>query len=100
MPLQRRTDRLPFDHPTFWSWFEPVLRSVGDDIAMLDVLSGEVRPQLAEGSVLAKTLRRFHASDRTELQRWTSTLAPAVGMPPEALGSATAGWRVDVRRWC
>jgi hypothetical protein len=98
MPQQRRTDRLPFDHPTFWSWFEPVSRMVGDGIAMLDVLSGDVRTQLARASVLAKTPRRFATSYRTELQRWTSPLAPSAGMPPQGPRSTIEGWRVDAPR--
>ena len=53
--LQRRTDRLPLDRPTYWASFEPVLRScVDENVAMLDVLSDDVRPQLVEASQLTE----------------------------------------------
>src|SRR5271154_4415512 len=74
--LQRRTDRLPFRCPTFWARFEPELRSsVDGTAAMLDVLSDEVRSQLAEASQLTESLRRYDASYHTELQWWTSPFA-------------------------
>jgi hypothetical protein len=97
--LQRRTDRLPFLHPTFWRWFEPVLRtSVDDTVVTLDVLSDEVRPQLAEASQLTETLRRYDASYHAELQWWTSPFALSAGIPPDALASTSERWRVDVAR--
>lgn len=97
--LQRRTDRLPFAHPTYWSWFEPVLRrSVVDSVAMLDVLSDELRPQLAKVSYLTEDVRRYDASYQAELQWWTSPFALGEGIPPDALPSAPEQWRVDVAR--
>ncbi len=97
--LQRRTDRLPFAHPTFWTWFEPVLRSsVNERVAMLDVLPDEARPQLAEASQLTHALRRCDAAYNAELQWWTSPFALSAGIPPEALASASERWRVDVAR--
>jgi hypothetical protein len=97
--LQRRTDRLPFRCPTFWARFEPVLRSSGDEaVAMLDILSDEVRPQLREASKLTETLRRYDASYHAELQWWTSPFALSAGIPPEALASTSEQWRVDVAR--
>ena len=97
--LQRRTDRLSFRCPTFWARFEPALRgSVDGTAAMLDVLSDEVRSQLAEASQLTETLRRYDASYHAELQWWTSPFALSVGIPPEALASTSEQWRVDVAR--
>ena len=97
--LQRRTDRLPLDRPTYWASFEPVLRScVDDNVAMLDVLSDEVRPQLAEASQLTEALRRDDASYHAELQWWTSPFALSEGVPPDALASASERQRVDVAR--
>lgn len=97
--LQRRTDRLPFRCPTFWARFEPALRgSVDGTAAMLDVLSDEVRSQLAEASQLTETLRRYDASYHAELQWWTSPFALSAGIPPEALASTSEQWRVDVAR--
>ena len=97
--LQRRTDRLPFRCPTFWARFEPALRgSIDGTAAMLDVLSDEVRSQLAEASQLTETLRRYDASYHTELQWWTSPFALSGGIPPEALPSTSERGRVDVAR--
>jgi nitroreductase len=97
--LQRRTDRLPLGHPTYWSAFEPVLRScIDDSIAMLDVLSDEVRPQLTEASELTEVLRRDDVSYHIELQWWTSPFALSEGVPPDALASAMERQRVDVAR--
>jgi hypothetical protein len=97
--LQRRTDRLPFSQPTFWAWLEPVLfSSVDNDVAMLDVLSDELRPKLAEASYLTQTLRRDDGSYHAELQWWTSPFSLSEGIPPEALASRSERWRVDVAR--
>jgi hypothetical protein len=97
--LQRRTDRLPFRCPTFWARFEPELRSsVDGTAAMLDVLSDEVRSQLAEASQLTESLRRYDASYHTELQWWTSPFALSGGIPAEALPSTSERWRVDIAR--
>lgn len=97
--LQRRTDRLPFDRPTFWHLFEPILRSTFDDSAVLvDVLADEQRPQLIEASQLSEALRRDDATYHAELQWWTSPFALAEGVPPSALISDTERLRVDVGR--
>ena len=97
--LQRRTDRLPLGRPTYWASFEPVLRSsVDESIAMLDVLSDDVRPQLVEASQLTEALRRDDASYHAELQWWTSPFALSEGVPPDALASDSEQQRVDVAR--
>jgi hypothetical protein len=97
--LQRRTDRLPFDCPTYWQLFEPVLRSGFDqDEVMLDVLSEGQRPRLVEASQLTAALRRDDSSYHAELQWWTSPFALAQGVPPNALVSDTERFRVDVGR--
>jgi hypothetical protein len=97
--LQRRTDRLPLGRPTYWASFEPVLRSsVDESVAMLDVLSDDVRPQLVEASQLTEALRRDDASYHAELQWWTSPFALSEGVPPDALASASERQRVDVAR--
>jgi len=97
--LQRRTDRLPFRCPTFWARFEPVLRgSVGGTVAMVDVLSDEVRSPLAEASRLTETVRRYDDSYYAELLWWTAPFALSGGIPPEALPSISERWRVDVAR--
>jgi hypothetical protein len=97
--LQRRTDRLPLDRPTYWASFEPVLRSsVDESVAMLNVLSDDVRPQLVEASQLTEALRRDDASYHAELQWWTSPFALSEGVPPDALASDSEQQRVDVAR--
>jgi predicted transcriptional regulator len=97
--LQRRTDRLPLGRPTYWASFEPVLRSsVDESVAMLDVLSDDVRPQLVEASQLTEALRRDDASYHAELQWWTSPFALYEGVPPDALASDSEQQRVDVAR--
>lgn len=97
--LQRRTDRLPFGEPTFWHVFEPVLRGqMNPDIAILDVLADEQRPQLAQASQLSAALRRDDAFYHAELEWWTSPFALAQGLPPTALASDTERRRVDVGR--
>jgi hypothetical protein len=97
--LQRRTDRLPLGRPTYWASFEPVLRSsVDESVAMLDVLSDDVRPQLVEASQLTEALRRDDTSYHAELQWWTSPFALYEGVPPDALASDSEQQRVDVAR--
>jgi hypothetical protein len=97
--LQRRTDRLPLGRPTYWASFEPVLRSsVDESVAMLDVLSDDVRPQLVEASQLTEALRSDDASYHAELQWWTSPFALYEGVPPDALASDSEQQRVDVAR--
>jgi nitroreductase len=97
--LQRRTDRLPFDCPTYWQLFEPVLRSAFDEgEVMLHVLSDDQRPRLAEASRLSVALRRDDSSYHAELQWWTSPFALAQGVPPNALASDTERLRVHVGR--
>lgn len=97
--LQRRTDRLPLDRPTYWASFEPVLRSsVDESVAMLDVLSDDVRPQLVEASQLTEALRRDDASYHAELDWWTSPFTLSEGVPPDALASDSEQQRVDVAR--
>ncbi|WP_156661520.1 NAD(P)H nitroreductase [Mycobacterium sp. 852002-51163_SCH5372311] len=97
--LQRRTDRLPFDSPTCWHLFEPVLRSgIDEGEVMLDVLDDDQRPRLAQASQLTEALRRDDASYHAELQWWTSPFALAQGVPPNALASDTERLRVDVGR--
>jgi nitroreductase len=97
--LQRRTDRLPLGRPTYWPSFEPVLRSsIDENVAMLDVLSDDMRPELVQASQLTEALRRDDASYHAELQWWTSPFALSEGIPPDTLASASERQRVDVAR--
>ncbi len=97
--LQRRTDRLPLGQPTYWDFFEPVLRSTFDQsLVRLDVLSDDVRPLLVKASELTEALRRDDASYHAELEWWTSPFALNEGVPPDALPSDQERRRVDVAR--
>jgi hypothetical protein len=97
--LQRRTDRLPLGQPSYWSFFEPVLRgSFDNSLVRLDVLSDDVRPLLAKASQLSGVLRRGDTSYHAELEWWTSPFALTEGVPPAALVSEREQRRVDVGR--
>jgi hypothetical protein len=97
--LQRRTDRLPLGRPTYWDFFEPVLRSAIDDsLATLDVLSDDVRPHLVRASQLTEVFRRDDWSYHAELDWWTSPFVVAEGVPTSALASDKEHRRVDVGR--
>ena len=98
--LERRTDRLPLRPPNFWASFEPELRkTIGDsDSDMLDVLSNNVRAQLASASLSTNVLRCHDPSYQTEIQWWTAPFALSTGIPPDALPSSSESLRVDIAR--
>jgi len=96
--LARRTDRLPFAAPAGWDEFEPLLRHVVDDLALLDVLSDESRPLLAEASQLTEALRMYDSSYHAELDWWTKSFEGNDGIPSSALVSAAESDRVDIGR--
>ncbi|KAA8964662.1 NAD(P)H nitroreductase [Mycobacterium sp.] len=97
--LRRRSDRLPFAAPPHWEAFEDVLRSSIDaDLASLDVLSDEARPQLAEASQLTAALRRHDDLYHQELQWWTAPFRDSEGIPPSSLVSRSEADRVGVDR--
>jgi nitroreductase len=97
--LRRRTDRLPFDPPSNWESFEPVLRSGrDDDFATLHVLDDDIRPRLAEASRLTESLRRYDEYYHDELQWWAAPFRLSEGVPPSALVSESEQRRVDVHR--
>lgn len=97
--LRRHTDRLPFDAPANWESFEVVLRSSFDsDLAAIDVLADDARPQLAEASALTATLRRYDDDYHHELQWWTAPFRQSEGIPPSELVSRSEADRVGVDR--
>ena len=97
--LHRRTDRLPMGEPSYWSLFEPVLRSTFDDsVVRLDVLTDDDRPSLVQASQLTEALRRDDESYHAELEWWTSRFASNEGVPPGSLPSVRESYRVDVAR--
>lgn len=97
--LTRRSDRLPFSGPVDWEAFEPRLRSAVDaDTVRLDVLPDDLRPQLAEASQVATSLRLYDSAFHTEIGWWTGGFRASDGIPHGSLVSATEGGRVDVGR--
>ena len=94
---RRRTDRLALAAPPQWDSFEPALRDTLDrSLAVLDVVSDDSRPQLAEVSRPTEELRREDSSYHAELQWWTMhSLGP---IPPSALVSETEAEQLDVSR--
>lgn len=97
--LSRRTDRLPFAPPAEWEDLELMLRrAVGDDLALLDVLSDDARPQLAEASYLTEALRLYDSSYHAELAWWTGPYETVDGIPRSSLLSAAESDRVDIGR--
>jgi hypothetical protein len=97
--LRRRTDRLPFAAPTRWRTFESVLRTIVDDEhVMLDVVTDDARPQLAQASRLTEAIRRQDPTYQSELRWWTSPFRPDEGVPQNSRVSASEAGRVDVAR--
>jgi hypothetical protein len=98
--LMRRSDRLPFSGPTDWESFAPMLYKVVDaDAVRLDVLPDDLRPQLAEASQIATSLRLYDSAYHTEIGWWTSEFRLVDGIPYSSLVSAAEGDRVDVGRY-
>jgi nitroreductase len=97
--LLRRSDRLPFLPPRNWELFEPTLRSAVEDGAVrLDLLSDELRPQLAEATRVAQSLRLYDTGYHTELDWWSTSFRAWDGIPQSSLVSAAERDRVDVAR--
>ena len=97
--LHRRTDRLPLRAPSDWESCEQTLRDlVNRDLARLDVLSDDARPQLAEASRLTESLRRHDDFYHAELQWWTAPFRLFEGVPPSALISRSERQRVPANR--
>lgn len=97
--LVRRSDRLPFRWPTDSDSLEPMLRDVvGTETVRLDVLPDELRPQLAEASQIATSLRLYDSAYHTEIGWWTGQFRALDGIPYSSLVSAAEGERVDVGR--
>ena len=98
--LMRRSDRLPFDGPTDWDAFEPLLRNAIDaDAVRLDVISDDLRSELAEASQIATSLRLYDSAYHTEIGWWTGHFRMSDGIPYSSLVSAAEGDRVDVGRY-
>jgi hypothetical protein len=97
--LMRRSDRLPFSGPMDWESFEPMLYEVVDtDAVCLDVLPDDLRPQLAEASQIATSLRLFDSAYHTEVGWWTGEFRASDGIPYASLVSGAEADRVDVGR--
>ncbi len=97
---RRRTDRLPFGPPAGWPDLYSALRhAVLPYDVLLDVVSDDERPRLAEESQLTEALRRYDTSYLSELRWWTSPFeSDATHVPESALVSSSEAGRVDVAR--
>jgi hypothetical protein len=97
--LARRSDRLPFNEPMDWDAFEPLLRDViHADTVRVDALSDDLRPQLAEASQIATSLRLYDSAYHTEIGWWTGQFRMSDGIEYNSLVSAAESDRVDVGR--
>lgn len=98
--LRRRTDRLPFGAPDNWPALYSALRqAVLPHDVLMDVVSDDERPTLAEESRLTEALRRFDSSYLSELRWWTSPFeSDASHVSEDALVSSAEAARVDVAR--
>lgn len=98
--LMRRSDRLPFDGPPEWDAFEPLLRNVVNaDAVRLDVVSDDLRPEVAQASQIATSLRLYDSAYHTEIGWWIGQFRMSDGIPYSSLISASEGDRVDVGRY-
>jgi nitroreductase len=98
--LMRRSDRLPFGWPTDWESFGPMLRKVVDaDAVHLDFLPDDLRPELAQASQIATSLRLYDSAYHAEIGWWTGEFRVSDGIPYASLVSAAEGDRVDVGRY-
>jgi hypothetical protein len=98
--LARRSDRLPFNPPTEWDGFGQVLSNAIDaESVRVDVLSDELRPQLAEASQIASSSRFYDSAFHIETGWWTSDFRITDGIPHSSLVSLAEADRVDVGRY-
>jgi hypothetical protein len=95
----RRTDRLPMAAPTDWDSLESALRAVVDhDVAHLDVIADDARPELWKASALTDALRLYDSGYHDELNWWTAPFESSEGIPHSSLVSAAETDRVGVGR--
>lgn len=95
---RRHTDRLAFAAPPGWDDFESTMRRAVGDAALVDMLGDDARPQLVKASTLAEAERLYDSTYHADLDWWTSSFDPTVGIPHSALVSAAEGDRVGVDR--
>ncbi|MDH6197714.1 nitroreductase [Mycobacterium frederiksbergense] len=97
--LARRTDRLPMTGYAGWDSFEPLLRAqLADGPVHLDVLTEEMRAEVAEAAALTDSLRLYDTAYHAELAWWTTPFATEDGIPQSSLVSASESERVAVSR--
>lgn len=71
---------------------------VDSDTLRLDIIPDDLRPQLADASQLAESLRLYDSSYHAELDWWTAAFEVSEGIPHSSLVSAAESDRVDVGR--
>ena len=97
--LHRRTNRLSFAAPRNWESTEAALRNAVASVTVhLDVISDELRPELANASRLTESLRLYDSSYHDELCWWTGHYENSDGIPRTSLLSESESDRVDFGR--
>ncbi|AKS32875.1 Acg family FMN-binding oxidoreductase [Mycolicibacterium goodii] len=97
--LARRTDRLPMAAYVDWDSFETLLRArLAGGPVHIDVLSEQMRDEVADAAALTESLRLYDSSYHAELAWWTTPFATEDGIPQTALISAEESERVAVAR--
>lgn len=97
--LARHTDRLPFNAPTDWESFEPIVTSsVDGGTVHVQILSDRLRPRLVEAAQIAESLRLYNSAYHDELRWWTAPFEASEGIPYSSLTSAAESDRVGVGR--
>ncbi|MUL85133.1 MULTISPECIES: Acg family FMN-binding oxidoreductase [unclassified Mycolicibacterium] len=97
--LTRHTDRLPMAGYPDWDAFEPLLRArLANGSVHLDVLTDDMRADVAEAAALTESLRLYDSAYHAELTWWTTPFATEDGIPQSSLVSAAESERVAVSR--
>jgi len=97
--LDRYTDRLPLAAPPSPHQMAMLAHlAVDDDTIRVDLLTGVLRSELAEASVLTDALRRYNSAYHAELDWWTAPFNDRGGIPDTALVSAEESEHVELNR--
>ena len=95
----RRSDRLPFSAVADWGAFESIVSTTCNSrIVQFEFLADDLRPQLAQATELADSLRFYNTVYNDELHDWTAPFESSEGIPYSALVSATESQRVGIDR--
>ena len=97
--LQRRTDRLPLSRPTYWDFFEPVLRStIGDSLCHLTCSPMTCGRSWSRPHSSPKGFAATIVSYYARIRLVDLAVRMTEGVPASALASDKERRRVDVGR--